>query len=63
MAKKIVTFDNNGHSGISVAYDKENKKLIIDGWFDNVCGIRGGEISLTDFLARLCIAIVEDDEE
>jgi hypothetical protein len=51
---EFTTFDEDG---VEISYDRQNKKLIIEGWHDYIEVLDRFEISLADFLKSLVIPI------
>ena len=50
---KTVYFGEEGNSGIDVTYTRSSGKLYLSGWYDDMVGIEGEELSLLDFLKRI----------
>ena len=58
MAEKAsVEFSLFDESGVEISYDRQNKKIIIEGWFNYLEQMDKFEISIKDFLKELVIPI------
>jgi hypothetical protein len=55
--KASIEFTVLDESGVEISYDRQNKKLIIEGWYNYLEQMDKFEISLDDFLKSLIIPI------